>query len=197
MDLNFSNFVDGDSQIVITYDELTASYNHGTVLTALTLLLGFLGNIALLWLLLTHSYKKSRLRPFLLNLAIADLMVCFFTIAMELGWRLTVTWTAGDAGCRIFSMTKTVGLYLESFVVLAMSIERCYVVLWPLRSGGQARRTRMVLAAAWTAAMLFSAPQVNYSHTPISSYTAYVLSEPRSVSKLKESPNSEDYSFMA
>ena len=79
---------------------------------------------------------------------------------MELGWQLTITWNAGDFACRILSMTKTLGLYLEAFVVLMMSADRCYVVLFPLRISGRGRRIKMLLLMAWTAATVFSIPQV-------------------------------------
>lgn len=56
------------------YDELVRSYNAGTVVTFIVLILGLTANIAFLWSLLTGD-RRSRLRPFLINLALADLMV--------------------------------------------------------------------------------------------------------------------------
>jgi hypothetical protein len=73
----------------MSLEDLVNVYDNGTILTLVVLILGLGANLALLWSLVTASDRKSRLRPFLINLAIADLMVCCFTIAMELGWRLT------------------------------------------------------------------------------------------------------------
>lgn len=86
------------------------------------LLIGISGNIIFLKSLIANSEGKSRLRPFLLNLAVGDLLVCCFTMTMEFGWRLTVIWMAGDAACRFFSFAKTFGLYLATFVVVGMSV---------------------------------------------------------------------------
>ncbi|OQV19849.1 putative Gonadotropin-releasing hormone receptor [Hypsibius exemplaris] len=162
---NMTDFRGEDLHTV--YEDLVNVYNNGTILTFIVLILGLGANVALLWSLLTNTDRKSRLRPFLINLAVADLMVCCFTIAMELGWRLTVTWTAGDFFCRFLSFTKTLGLYLEAFVVLAMSIDRCYVVLWPLRITGQLQRMRIFLIVAWLAAIVFSIPQAVVFHVEL------------------------------
>ncbi|XP_055355566.1 adipokinetic hormone/corazonin-related peptide receptor variant I-like [Paramacrobiotus metropolitanus] len=142
------------------YNELMHTYNNGTFLTFIVLLLGLVTNFGFLWLLVRRPlHNNSRLRPFLINLAVADLTVCFFTISLELGWRLTIRWTAGDLGCRFFSTTKTIGLYSEAFVVLAMSLDRCYVVMFPLRRTAPAKRRRILLSVSWAAAVIFSLPQ--------------------------------------
>lgn len=161
MAANYSQLFEDSGELISSYEEVISAYNTSTILTIIVLLLGLTANAIFLWSLLTGTNRRSRLRPFLVNLAIADLLVCCFTIAMELGWRLTVVWIAGDFACRVLSVTKTLGLYLEAFVVVVMSMDRCYVVLWPMRISGQIKRTRVWLACAWTAASLFSFPQVS------------------------------------
>ena len=36
-----------------------------------------------------------------MHLCIADLIVTFVMLPMEIGWHLTVSWKAGDLGCRL------------------------------------------------------------------------------------------------
>ncbi|XP_055349999.1 adipokinetic hormone/corazonin-related peptide receptor variant I-like [Paramacrobiotus metropolitanus] len=142
--------------------------NHSSSLAnwfyGIFLLVGLSGNLVFLRSLIGTPEGKARLRPFLLNLCIADLLVCCFTITMEIGWRMTVVWTAGDAACRLFSFTKTFGLYLATFVVVGMSIDRCYAIWFPMKLNDGPRRARIVLTFVWISAFVCSLPQALIYH---------------------------------
>lgn len=43
---------------------------------------------------------------------------------LEIGWAFTVEWTAGDAMCRIMMFFRTFGLYLSSFILVCISLDR-------------------------------------------------------------------------
>lgn len=43
---------------------------------------------------------------------------------LEIGWSITVSWEAGDAMCRIMAFFRMFGLYLSSFVIVCISIDR-------------------------------------------------------------------------
>jgi gonadotropin-releasing hormone receptor len=43
---------------------------------------------------------------------------------LEIAWNTTVSWRAGDAVCRIMSFFRTFGLYLSSFVIVSISLDR-------------------------------------------------------------------------
>ncbi|XP_055357984.1 adipokinetic hormone/corazonin-related peptide receptor variant I-like [Paramacrobiotus metropolitanus] len=160
-----SSLTDGEPLFDELYEEIFINSNYkGTILTITVLMVGLTANFTFLWSLFVNTNPRSRLRPFLVNLAIADLIICIFTLGLELGWRLTVVWIAGDVTCRMLKFMDTLGLYLEAFIVVTMSVDRCYVVLWPLRIRDQAKRTKMLVIGAWIAAVLFSFPQVIVFH---------------------------------
>ena len=50
--------------------------------------------------------------------------VTFLLMTLEIGWSATVIWTAGDTMCRIMAFFRTFGLYLSSFVLVCISIDR-------------------------------------------------------------------------
>jgi gonadotropin-releasing hormone receptor len=43
---------------------------------------------------------------------------------LEIGWNITVTWQASDSACRIMAFFRTFGLYLSSFVIVSISLDR-------------------------------------------------------------------------
>lgn len=47
----------------------------------------------------------------------------------EIGWSITVSWEAGDAMCRIMAFFRMFGLYLSSFVIVCISIDRSVITI--------------------------------------------------------------------
>lgn len=84
-----------------------------------------IGNGTVLVLLIRRRLKSpSRIDTMLMHLAIADLLVTFLLMPLEIGWAYTVMWLAGDLMCRIMSFLRVFGLYLSSFVLICISIDR-------------------------------------------------------------------------
>lgn len=105
-----------------------------------------IGNFTVLILLIRRRLKNpSRIDAMLMHLAIADLLVTFLMMPLEIGktqftsehnlsqtlllryisgWAITVSWNAGDLMCRLMAFFRTFGLYLSSFVLVCISIDR-------------------------------------------------------------------------
>lgn len=43
---------------------------------------------------------------------------------LEISWAITVVWIAGDITCRIMMFFRTFGLYLSSFILVCISLDR-------------------------------------------------------------------------
>lgn len=43
---------------------------------------------------------------------------------LEIGWAITVSWKAGDLMCRIMAFFRVFGLYLSSFILVCISMDR-------------------------------------------------------------------------
>jgi gonadotropin-releasing hormone receptor len=43
---------------------------------------------------------------------------------LEIAWAITVSWKGGDAMCRIMAFFRTFGLFLSSFVLVCISLDR-------------------------------------------------------------------------
>lgn len=83
-------------------------------------------NFTVLKFLIERRVKSpSRIDAMLIHLALADLLVTFLMMPMEIGWAFTVQWLAGDLMCRLMSFFRTFGLYLSSFVLVCISMDRC------------------------------------------------------------------------
>nr|ANW09575.1 adipokinetic hormone receptor [Locusta migratoria] len=123
------------------------------------------GNLTVLGLILRRGERaRSRLNHMLMHLAIADLLVTFLMMPLEIGWSSTVSWRAGDALCRVMAFFRVFGLFLSSFVLICISVDRYFAVLKPMRLRDAARRGRLLIAAAWALSAVCSCPQMFVFH---------------------------------
>ncbi|KAH8041354.1 hypothetical protein HPB51_014635 [Rhipicephalus microplus] len=118
------------------------------------------GNVPVFLSLLGKRARKSRIKLMMMHLAVADLIVTFVMIPLEVAWRLTVCWVAGNAMCKIMQILRAFGPYLSSMVLVCISADRYFAVLHPLRVHDARRRGKFMLAAAWYISLACSLPQV-------------------------------------
>ncbi|XP_058454972.1 adipokinetic hormone/corazonin-related peptide receptor variant I-like isoform X3 [Malaya genurostris] len=143
--------------------QFNAGHQLQIVLYSVLMIVSAIGNITVLTLLIKRRLKThSRIDMMLTHLAIADLLVTFLMMPLEIAWAYTVRWMAGDIMCRLMAFCRTFGLYLSSFVLVCISVDRYYAVLQPLKLSK--RRGRIIISIAWTLAFICSTPQVFIFH---------------------------------
>ncbi|XP_057341367.1 adipokinetic hormone/corazonin-related peptide receptor variant I-like [Microplitis mediator] len=144
-------------------------FNEGHLLSIVTysilMVISIAGNTTVLVLIIERrKTNQSRINTMLLHLAIADLLVTLLMMPLEIGWAATVSWRAGDLMCRIMAFFRVFGIYLSSFVLVCISIDRYYAVLKPMQLINIDRREKLMLIGAWIGAVLCSAPQMLVFH---------------------------------
>lgn len=96
----------------------------------------------------------------LFHLSVADLLVTVFCIAGEAVWTYTVEWHAGTIACKSFKFAQMFSLYVSTFVLILIGIDRWIAVKYPWRSLNVDRRCCRLLALAWAMAITLSLPQL-------------------------------------
>ncbi len=66
------------------------------------------------------------------HLTIADLFVCFVVMPLEIGWRLSVQWFAGNAACKVLMFIRAFAFYLSSATLVVLSIDRYIAIAQPM-----------------------------------------------------------------
>ncbi|XP_041980433.1 gonadotropin-releasing hormone II receptor-like [Aricia agestis] len=120
---------------------------------------GATGNVAVFVSLIRSRRRKSRVNLLMTHLAIADMIVTFIVIPLEIGWQSTNAWLAGNLACKVFLVLRAFGLYLSSNVLVCISLDRFFAVLYPLRLAVVRKRSKIMLTCAWVVALLCSLPQ--------------------------------------
>ncbi|XP_070785903.1 leukotriene B4 receptor 2a [Enoplosus armatus] len=131
----------------------------GALILSLVFLLGFPGNLFIIWSILARARKQSVTTLLILNLAIADgslmALTPFFIVYLVLK-----NWVFGNVMCKILFYLCLVNMYASIQLIMLMSVYRLVAVLWPQRlSVITGRKTVLrVLAVLWVLVMVASVP---------------------------------------
>lgn len=118
------------------------------------------GNATVFSILYRNRRRKLPINRFVMHLAMADLLATFVMMPIEIFWHWTVVWKAGDVMCRLAMFGRVFGLYLSSFVLVLIAVERYLSVVRPLGLTERDKRDRNMLKGAWIASVVVSSPQV-------------------------------------
>uniref|UniRef100_A0A3B4YI20 Type II GnRH receptor n=1 Tax=Seriola lalandi dorsalis TaxID=1841481 RepID=A0A3B4YI20_SERLL len=102
----------------------------------------------------------SHLRPLMLSLASADLMMTFVVMPLDAVWNVTVQWYGGDALCKLLCFLKLFAMHASAFILVVISLDRQHAILHPLDALSAHCRNRRMLLLAWSLSVLLASPQL-------------------------------------
>ncbi|XP_074555203.1 leukotriene B4 receptor 1-like [Halichoeres trimaculatus] len=151
-------------------DETIVDNSTGTAMGALILsivfLLGFPGNLFIIWSILARARKQSVTTLLILNLAIADgslmALTPFFIVYLVLK-----DWVFGNVMCKVLFYLCLVNMYASIQLITLMSLYRLVAILWPQRVAALTGRKTVlrVLAVVWVLVMVASIPAMIFRRT--------------------------------
>ncbi|TDG99906.1 hypothetical protein EPR50_G00199050 [Perca flavescens] len=121
--------------------------------------IGIIENLLILGVVGFHV-RRSVISVWILNLAASDLLATaslpFFTLYMARG----KTWTLGKTVCRLHSSIFFLNMFVSGFLLAAISLDRCLVVLQPVwaQNYRNVQRVGKVCGVIWALAVLFTIP---------------------------------------
>ncbi|KAM3962856.1 neuropeptide receptor A30 [Aphomia sociella] len=118
------------------------------------------GNATVVLALLLTKSRKSRMNFFIMQLAISDLLVGLISVLPDLIQRITITWLAGSLACKMMKYLQGVVTYSSTYVLVALSIDRCDAITHPMNFTGSWRRARALILVAWFISFLFCVPML-------------------------------------
>ncbi|XP_045179875.2 cardioacceleratory peptide receptor-like [Mercenaria mercenaria] len=119
-----------------------------------------IGNTLVLTAIITSGKRRSRMNFFIINLACADLSVGCLMVLTDIIWKATITWHAGNIGCKVVRFAQCAATYGATYSLVALSIDRFDAIARPMSMGGVAKRCRILVTLAWMFAGLFSLPML-------------------------------------
>ncbi|KAF7995013.1 hypothetical protein HCN44_004485 [Aphidius gifuensis] len=140
-------------------------YRHSISMTAVyciaylfVFIVGLIGNS----FVIAVVYRSPRMRTvtnfFIVNLAVADVLVIVFCLPATLIGNILVPWVLGRFMCKTVSYIQGVSVAASVYSLVAVSLDRFLAIWWPLKCQITKRRARMIIVVIWFIAMTTSSP---------------------------------------
>lgn len=130
-----------------------------TVLYALTTALAIIGNLFVIVVFIRGKRSRTDLRHFLINLAIADLLMGLFCMPFTFADAIHNMWIFSEPVCPIVLSIQIISVAASVFTNMAIAVDRFLVVTFPLKHRFTQERSKYVIFVIWTAATALSSAQ--------------------------------------
>ncbi|KAM4714895.1 leukotriene B4 receptor 2a [Anableps anableps] len=156
---NYSNITTPNETIVSS----PVATSLGALILTVVFLLGFPGNLFIIWSILARARKQSVTTLLILNLAIADGSLMALT-PFFIAYLVMKNWAMGNVMCKVLFYLCLANMYASIHLIMLMSIYRLMSVVWPQRiSVITGKRTIMrVLGVVWLFVIVASIPALIY-----------------------------------
>lgn len=143
---------------------ISTSAQVGIAILTLAFVLGFPGNLFVVWSVFCRVKKRSVTCLLVLNLALADAFVLlsapFFLryLAGGQGWEF------GSAACKLVHYLSSVNMYVSIYLICLMSMDRWLAVTRPFLSQKMRNKRSLLvlLLGVWVMAFILSLPMPFY-----------------------------------
>ncbi|XP_033476039.2 KISS1 receptor b [Epinephelus lanceolatus] len=130
----------------------------------LIMLVGLVGNSLVIHVVTKHQQMKTVTNFYIVNLATTDILFLVCCVPFTATLYPLPSWIFGEFMCRLVNYLQQVTAQATCITLSAMSVDRCYVTVYPLQSLRH-RTPRMALAVSvsiWIGSLLLSIPVAVY-----------------------------------
>ncbi|XP_011068872.1 PREDICTED: gonadotropin-releasing hormone receptor [Acromyrmex echinatior] len=146
--------------------ELTSAIYLKVIVLAIISVLSLVGNLATIYSITKNRRKQHGSTIYLLifHLSVADLLVTIFCLAGEAIWSYTVAWLWGNAACKIFKFLQMFSLYLSTFVLVLIGVDRFVAVRYPMKGLNTPQTCSRFVLLTWLLSFILATPQIAIFH---------------------------------
>lgn len=144
--------------------QLDMSNTVQAITLSVMFVISLVGNVLTVYSIST-KHKSSRqysssVYSLIFHLSIADLLVTVTCLFGEAAWSYSVSWLADNFTCKLFKFVQVFSLYLSTFVLVLIGLDRFLAVKYPMKTLSTKRRCNRLVITVWILSLLLSSPQV-------------------------------------
>ncbi|XP_054714774.1 QRFP-like peptide receptor [Uloborus diversus] len=132
------------------------------VIYGITLVVGLIGNLLIIYTVMSFKRMRTISNVFLASLATADLLVVLICVPVKFGQLFSYSWTLGEFCCKFVHYVQNVSAICSVLTLTSMSVERYYAIMHPVKSRYQCTmsQARRVIIVIWILSVLTAIPIV-------------------------------------
>ncbi|XP_058055657.1 tachykinin-like peptides receptor 99D [Anopheles bellator] len=123
------------------------------------------GNLIVVWIVLSHKRMRTVTNYFLVNLSIADAMVSTLNVTFNYTYMLYLDWPFGTMYCKISQFVAILSICASVFTLMAIAIDRYVAIMNPLKPRMGRKATLCVAAGIWIVGTIISSPMLLFFTT--------------------------------
>lgn len=146
---------------------LTRAVYHQVIVLAVISILSLICNAATIYSIAKNRRKQrgcSAIYTLILHLSVADLLVTIFCLIGDAIWSYNVAWLWGNAACKIFKFLQMFSLYLSTFVLVLIGVDRFVAVRYPMKGLNTSQKCSRFVLLIWMLSFVLATPQVAIFH---------------------------------
>ncbi|XP_066257006.1 neuropeptide SIFamide receptor-like [Euwallacea similis] len=140
-------------------------YRHSAAMTAvyciaylLVFAVGLVGNFFVIAVVFRSPRMRTVTNFFIVNLAVADILVIVFCLPATLMSNIFVPWMLGGWMCKTVPYIQGVSVAASVYSLVAVSLDRFLAIWWPLKCQITKRRARIMIMFIWCMALIITIP---------------------------------------
>ncbi|CAL1682863.1 unnamed protein product [Lasius platythorax] len=131
---------------------------------SIVFVIGLIGNALVCMAVYRNHSMRTVTNYFIVNLAVADLLVLLICLPPSVLWDVTETWFLGLKLCKAVPYLQTVSVSVSVLTLTFISIDRWYAICFPLRFKSTTGRAKTAIIVIWLIALLFDIPELLVLH---------------------------------
>ncbi|XP_014604844.1 PREDICTED: orexin receptor type 2-like isoform X1 [Polistes canadensis] len=170
--MNESNCTNNDcipdeEYLDIMYNDIFPNFTDWVMITlhSIIFITGLVGNFLVCLAIFRNHSMKTVTNYFIVNLAVADLMVILICLPPSVLWDVTETWFLGWGLCKAIPYLQTVSVSVSVLTLTCISIDRWYAICYPLKFRSTTKWAKIAIVIIWTVSFLFDIPDIIVLHT--------------------------------
>ncbi|MFH4978490.1 hypothetical protein AB6A40_005199 [Gnathostoma spinigerum] len=122
------------------------------------MIMGLIGNGGVLFAVLNNRRLRSARNIFLLNLILADILLCLTAIPVTPWYGITKDWQFGSLMCRLMPLSNSCSVFVTSWSLTAIAIDKFIHIIDPTRASVSVRKATLLTLFIWLICSLINVP---------------------------------------
>lgn len=127
-----------------------------SILYGIISILAVFGNGLIIGVVIRSRHMHNVTNYFICNLALADIVIGIFAVPFQFQAALLQYWILPKIMCKLAPFATTLSLNISIFTLVAISIDRYHVILYPLKQKLSNKQCYIILVIIWIIAFLLS-----------------------------------------
>ena len=126
---------------------------------SLVVILSVTGNSIVCYIVFSSKRMRTVMNYFIVCLAFSDILMAVLCIPLTFIANLVVnSWPFGETMCPIVSFIQVVAVFLSSLTLVAISMDRYFAIVHPLRQKMTKRQAFIVISVIWFLSLVIPLP---------------------------------------